>query len=220
VLVLVAAVVVALVLADLLTAEVRYRQCRDDRAGSPTADLVTCRRALLDETRRGGIVASLPTPQAPSGPRISVESPAFPYAGSIPTEYSCDGRNTSPSLRWWRVPKGAVAQAIVVVDNDYSRPGVVRWSLLNLSPNVRRLGRGAHPAGAIETENSLGRRAYDGPCVRKNQAGGIGVTFLVYALDRRLRLTPEASIDQVFAAINEAVTAQGSLSAGYDPPTG
>jgi phosphatidylethanolamine-binding protein (PEBP) family uncharacterized protein len=202
-----------------VVAEARYDQCEDDRGISRVGDLITCRRTFTGATRTGGVLVRRPVPNAPAGPAITLESPAFPYAGTLPPSAGCRGANQPPPLRWQRVPARTEAQAILLVEGF--RRGVVRWIVTDLPPNARRLEGDGSNAGHV-LRNSLGKRGYSGPCdLPGDLVAGVeavvGMTFRVYALDRALRLDADASLDEAFDAINAAAIADGELSGGYDP---
>ncbi len=63
---------------------------------------------------------------APVGPARSQEEPmtlslsstAFPAAGEIPKEYTCDGEDVSPPLAWSGAPAGTKSFVLIVDDPD------------------------------------------------------------------------------------------------------
>jgi phosphatidylethanolamine-binding protein (PEBP) family uncharacterized protein len=202
-----------------IVAEARYDQCEDDRGVSLVGDLISCHRTLTGATRTGGVLVQRPVPNAPAGLAITLESPAFPYAGTLPPSAGCRGANEPPPLRWHRVPATAEAQALLLVERF--RKGVARWIVTDLPPNVRRIEDDGRRSGRV-LRNSLGVSGYSGPCsLPGNPAPGedavVGVTFRIYALDRALRLRDDSSLEEAFDAINAAAIADGELSGGYDP---
>jgi phosphatidylethanolamine-binding protein (PEBP) family uncharacterized protein len=182
-------------------------------------DLISCHRTLTGATRTGGVLVQRPVPNAPAGPAITLESPAFAYAGTLPPSAGCQGANEPPPLRWHRLPATTKAQALLLVEGF--RKGVVRWIVTDLPPNKRRLEGDGRQSGRV-LRNSLGVLGYSGPCsLPGNPAPGVdavvGVTFRIYALERALRLGDDSSLEEAFDAINAAAIADGELSGGYDP---
>lgn len=99
---------------------------------------------------------------------LSLSSPAFGDGETIPTVYTCDGRDISPPLQWRDVPDEARSLALVVDDPDAPAGTWVHWVVYNIPPDTAGLPEGATsedlPAGAREGVNSWGRTGYGGPC--------------------------------------------------------
>ena len=70
------------------------------------------------------------------------------------------------------------------------------------------------PAGAIETENSFGKRGWGPPCPPKGAAPHRYV-FALYAADRPLGLGAQASPDAVRAALAGHALARGVLTVRF-----
>jgi Raf kinase inhibitor-like YbhB/YbcL family protein len=98
-----------------------------------------------------------------NGPRINVTSPAFAPGAAIPRQYTCDGRDVSPPLRWSGVPANATQISIVMLDPD--APGGVfhHWGM-RFPASVRSVSAGKVPRGAVEGKNDFGTLGYRGPC--------------------------------------------------------
>ena len=99
--------------------------------------------------------------------------------GSIPSEFTCDGRNVSPHLRWENVPDGTKSFALNVTDPD-ATGGWNHWQVYNIPENVKEVEKNRKPAEAVEVENDFGKKAYGGPCP---PSGTHRYVFTVYALD-------------------------------------
>ena len=98
--------------------------------------------------------------------RIRVSSPAFAPGGAIPSQFTCDGRDISPALRWSSVPKGASELTLVMRDPDAPGGAFVHWNV-RMPATVRALATGQVPAGAVQGQNGFGRTGYGGPCPPK-----------------------------------------------------
>jgi Raf kinase inhibitor-like YbhB/YbcL family protein len=151
-----------------------------------------------------------PLPAAPD--TLQLTSAAIPQAGVVPKRFTCDGEDVSPPLRWARVPSSARELALVMEDRDADR--FVHWTLLRIPPGTKGIAAGRMPRGAVETENSFGKRGYGGPCPPEGDSPHRYV-FALYALKRPLDLGGDASPDQVREAIAKATLARGTLSARY-----
>jgi Raf kinase inhibitor-like YbhB/YbcL family protein len=155
----------------------------------------------------GGDKASEPLPKAERS--ITLSSAAFRDGGSIPKQFTCDGEEVSPPLRWSGVPKGARELALVVEDQDAGR--FVHWTVLRIPADATGVAEGRLPAGAIETENSFGKPGWGGPCPPEGDDPHHYV-FALYASDAALGLGKDASPDDVRSALSKNAVARGTLT--------
>jgi Raf kinase inhibitor-like YbhB/YbcL family protein len=133
--------------------------------------------------------AATATSSAPAPAGFTVMSPAFAENAQIPDEYSCDGRNVPPPLRWQDVPPGTESLAVVVDDPDAPAGLYVHWVVTGIPPSVTEIGEGALPEAAVVSLNSGDKAEYLGPC----PPPGTGVhhyRFQLYALNKPLTLAP------------------------------
>lgn len=121
---------------------------------------------------------------------LSITSPAFSAGGSIPAEYTCEGRDISPALAWSGAPDGTKSLALIVDDPDAPDPVApkmtwVHWVLYNLPPNSTGLAEAVSqlPAGTLEGKNDWKRTGYGGPCP---PIGRHRYFFKLFALDTTL----------------------------------
>ena len=111
---------------------------------------------------------------------MKLKSKDFVDNGSIPSEFTCDGRNVSPQLSWEDVPQGTKSFALSVTDPDAPGGTWIHWLVYGISKELREIERGDLPEGAKEVVNDFGRRAYGGPCP---PSGTHRYVFTIYALD-------------------------------------
>jgi Raf kinase inhibitor-like YbhB/YbcL family protein len=105
------------------------------------------------------------TPAETAPPPFTLSSAGFSEGASIPSRYSCDGRDISPPLAWSGVPARAKALLLSVTDPDAR--GFVHWVAWDLVPDLGGLAEGASgalPGGAIEGRNDFGGIGWRGPC--------------------------------------------------------
>ena len=104
---------------------------------------------------------------------LKLTSPAFEANGSIPKQFTCDGKDMSPPLNWSGVPNDANSLVLIVDDPDAPDPAApertwVHWLLYNLPPTARGLpeavGKEQLPPGTLEGVNDWKRTGYGGPC--------------------------------------------------------
>lgn len=118
---------------------------------------------------------------------LTLYSPAFSHGGEIPTEYTCEGPDVSPELRWSGAPSGTKSFALIVDDPDAPDPAApkmtwVHWVLYNLPADCSELPKGVRqlPTGTREGLNDWKRTGYGGPCP---PIGRHRYFFKLYALD-------------------------------------
>ena len=134
----------------------------------------------------------------PSAAPFRLATTAFPRGGSIPTVYTCDGADVSPSLSWSGVPGRAKALVLVVTDPDAA--GFAHWIAVDIEPGSGRLARGAGAAGSslLQGTNDFGRVGWGGPCP---PGGTHRYVFTLYALSAPLGLGGHPGISSVNAAL-------------------
>jgi Raf kinase inhibitor-like YbhB/YbcL family protein len=96
--------------------------------------------------------------------RIRLSSPAFRSGGPIPVRFTCQGRDVSPPLRLFKVPRGSRELELVMRDPDAPGGNFIHWQLTGIPPTTRTLATGQVPAGAEPGRNSFGTTGYRGPC--------------------------------------------------------
>lgn len=148
---------------------------------------------------------------------IAITSAAFPDAGMIPKEYTCDGRNISPPLSWDGVPEGAGSLAIICDDPDAPAGTWVHWVLFNLPATVNELPQGIPPDevlanGARQGMNDFRKFGYGGPCP---PGGTHRYYFKIYALNTELTQGPGITKAELLKAMKGHILAQGQLMGRY-----
>lgn len=142
---------------------------------------------------------------------LSLSSKAFAPGQSIPSKYSCIGRNLSPDLAWTGAPAATKSFALIVDDPDAPMGTWVHWVMFNIPTATMSLPEDASaslPAGAVLGNNSSGNAKYMGPCP---PSGTHRYFFKLYALDTTLTLSAGASKDQLLKAMDGHILAQGEL---------
>ncbi len=161
--------------------------------------------------------------QAPT--TFIVESPTMTTGRFMPRDYSPDGKNLSPPLRWSGLPAGTRQLAVISQDYGAGRPPPwVHWIIYNIPGTAQGLPEGIpfdpdHPmpaeiAGAVQGNNGWGLAAYRGP------APPVGSVhhyhFAVFALDEELGLPPGLDRDELLEAIEGHVIGQGDMVTLYE----
>jgi Raf kinase inhibitor-like YbhB/YbcL family protein len=154
---------------------------------------------------------------------MHIDSAAFPPQGDIPAQYTCEGADTAPPLRWSDVPAGTRSLALIVDDPDAPDPAKpqrtwVHWVLYDIPPQATGLPEGGKPPeGAREGVNDWKRTGYGGPCP---PIGKHRYFFKLYALDTPLTQLQQATKAQLEAAMQGHVLAQAQLIGLYQKHKG
>lgn len=110
---------------------------------------------ITPEQRREATVADLSL-QSPS----SLPSAGGPQA--LPAEYTCDGKGTSPALRWQGVPEGTAELALFAMNiRPVEGKLFFDWAVGGLSPELEEIEAGKLPKGAVVGRNSFGKTNYE-----------------------------------------------------------
>ncbi|KPK80164.1 MAG: hypothetical protein AMS25_09970 [Gemmatimonas sp. SM23_52] len=149
---------------------------------------------------------------------IKLTSAAFEEGGFIPTQYTCEGRDLSPPLRWTGMPAEAKSLALICDDPDAPVGTWVHWVLYDLSPKFSELPEGMPPSevtpeGAKQGVNDFRRSGYGGPCPPPGKPHRYFFKF--YALDIEPGLPTGASKADLLRAMEGHILAEGQLVGLY-----
>jgi Raf kinase inhibitor-like YbhB/YbcL family protein len=150
------------------------------------------------------------SPAVESTQKFVLLSENFKDGESIPSEFTCDGKNISPSLKWNGVPKGTKSFALTIKDPDAPNRTFVHWIVLNIPANINEIKKaGPLPEGAVELTNDFGDIGYGGPCP---PSGTHRYVWTLYALNA---LELEANASNVDEVINRHIIAKAELTGLY-----
>jgi Raf kinase inhibitor-like YbhB/YbcL family protein len=149
---------------------------------------------------------------------ITLTSPAFAEGGAIPEQYTCQGKNTSPPLKWSAMPSEARSLALIVDDPDAPSGTWVHWVLYDLPPSTIALPENVAksqyiPGGAKQGLNDFKHLGFGGPCPPAGKPHRY--FFKLYALDKVLDLKPGATKKDVERAMEKHIISQGQLIGTY-----
>ena len=148
---------------------------------------------------------------------FSLQSSAFGQNGEIPSQYTCEGDNLSPPLRWTDPPSGTVSFVLIVDDPDAPDPKApkmtwVHWVLYNIPASAREFPEGvtskALPEGTQEGVNDFHRMSYGGPCP---PIGRHRYFFKLYALSKKFPALHNPTKGEVEPAMKGAVLGKTEL---------
>lgn len=148
---------------------------------------------------------------------MKLSSKAFSNGGSIPSLFTCEGKDINPALDISEVPEEAKSLALIVDDPDV--PERVRkdrlwvhWVVYNIDPKTVKIAENAPPFAKFG-KNSDQQKEYMGPCPPD---GEHRYFFKLYALDTLLELPEGATKEELLHAMEGHILAKAELMGRYN----
>ena len=146
-------------------------------------------------------------------PTFKLDSPALAEGATIPVDFTCDGQDKSPELRWSEAPANTRSFALIMDDPDAPGGTFTHWVLFNIPATVSGLAEGDTTTG-LGGANGFGKAGYGGPCPPPGNAHRY--FFKLYALDvEAVNLTAGAARSEVETALKDHVIGQARLMGRY-----
>lgn len=144
---------------------------------------------------------------------IEVTSPAFTDGGTLPRDFTVDGKGIAPPLAWSNLPAGAHSLALVVEDPDAPTPKpFVHWLVYGIPAGVDHLNPGHEQR---EGKNSLMKDGFT-PAAPPLGHGIHHYHFQVFALDCVLDLERGEGRTAILEEMRDHVMAWGEIVATYE----
>jgi Raf kinase inhibitor-like YbhB/YbcL family protein len=157
--------------------------------------------------------------RGPQPPGLALSSPDFEDGAVIPNKYTqADPNPVSPKLEWKNVPAGTQSFVLLMHDPDVAlqkkSDDVTHWMAFNIPGTATELagGQSAEPKladGTVQITNTGRKVGFMGPGAPPGTYHHY--TFELYALDTKLDLGPDATRDQVVAAMQGHILGKGVL---------
>jgi Raf kinase inhibitor-like YbhB/YbcL family protein len=159
----------------------------------------------------GGAVLEVLPPAGVTVASITVTSKSFPAGGTIPIDYTCDGKETSPQITWSAPPEGTKSLALLLDDPDVTGK-YTHWLVFDIPPDATGVPEGGDVAkiGGRLGSNDIPDVRYGGPCPPRREMHRY--VFHVYALDKTLNLPEGSRRTAVDAAMNGHLIGEGRLN--------
>ncbi len=145
---------------------------------------------------------------------MQILSSEFNNNGSIPGQYTCDGKDINPPLEFKDVPDDAKSLVLIMDDPDAAKPaGKVwdHWIVFNISADTKEIKEDQEPVG-IHGLGTSNNSKYHGPCPPDGQHRYF---FKLYALDIMVDLPQGSTKKQVEEAIAGHILSQAQLIGLY-----
>lgn len=140
---------------------------------------------------------------------LQISSPAFEANQSIPSKYTCEGKDINPPLEIAGIPEKAHSLVLIVDDPDAPGKTWVHWLVWNI-PITHHIKENSVPGE--QGLNDFKRMAWGGPCP---PAGTHRYFFKVYAPDTLLKLSSKTTKKELEQAMGEHILAFGELVGVY-----
>ena len=149
---------------------------------------------------------------------LELTSSGFQEGKPIPKQYTADGQNRSPPLKWGDPPAGTKSFALICEDPDAPRGTFTHWLAFNLPAESRELPEGlspeaTRPDGSLQGTNDFGKPGYGGPSPPPGKPHRY--VFKLLALDRAADVKAGAKKDQLLTATKGHILAEGQLTGTY-----
>lgn len=146
--------------------------------------------------------------------KLDLSSEAFGNGQPIPTQYTCDGADHTPTLKWGEPPAGTKSFALIIDDPDAPSGTFRHWGVFDIPASARSLGGGQQIG--TEVTNDFGKAGYGGPCPPEGH-GPHHYHFKLFALDtEKLGLSNSAKVKDVEEAAEQRAIGQGELIGTYE----
>ena len=146
--------------------------------------------------------------------KLDLESDGFHNGQPIPAQYTCDGADQSPALKWGEPPPETKSFALILSDPDSPGGPFGHWGAYNIPASARSLQAG-QPISA-QAVNDFERPGYGGPCPPRGH-GPHHYHFKLFALDAdKLPLAASARVIDVEKAARRHAIGEGDLIGTYE----
>lgn len=142
----------------------------------------------------------------------------FKYGEKIPREYTCDGKDVSPTVSWAEVPASAKSLVLIMDDPDAPRGTFTHWVIYNISPQTAEIPENVPKTETLENgwyqgKNDFGKIGYGGPCPPGRSSHRY--VFTLYAVVKEVDLKPAMSKGELLAEIKDGVIKQVTYMGKY-----
>ncbi len=149
---------------------------------------------------------------------FAVKAVGIAAGGKIPREFTCEGADRSPSLRWTDAPSGTRSFALILDDPDAPGGTWTHWLMWNIPGSATGLPADVAKAaefrdGTRQGSSDFKRIGYGGPCPPPGRAHRYFVHL--YALDRKLDLKSGAGRAELERAMKGHVIQQAEWMGRY-----
>jgi Raf kinase inhibitor-like YbhB/YbcL family protein len=149
---------------------------------------------------------------------FTLTSPDFANGEMIPRQFTGDGEDKSPELKWIHAPEGTRSFALIVDDPDAPNGTFTHWVLFDIPAEAQFLPQGV-PKMGVGGRNDFQHDRYGGPMPPPHH-GVHRYYFKLYALDiESLNLPQGAKREEVENAMEGHILDQVELMGRFERPS-
>lgn len=150
---------------------------------------------------------------------LIVEVKGIAEGAEIPSDLTCDGRNTSPEISIVGASPETKSFALVVEDPDAPVGLFVHWVIYNISGTTNTLNGNIEKTtktkeGFLQGKNDFNRIGYDGPCPPKGH-GYHRYYFRLFALRESPSLEGSVDRERLLKSIEGITIEQATVMGRY-----
>lgn len=139
----------------------------------------------------------------------------FAQGNEIPSEFTCDGDDIPPVLRWSGEPSETKSFALIMDDPDAPGGTFNHWLIWDIPAHVHSLDHSNTSLGKSGI-NDFRKRGYGGPCPPRG-GGPHRYFFRLFAIDTpRLGLSPGAKRSALDRALRQHALAETEYMGRYE----
>lgn len=144
--------------------------------------------------------------------QLKLRTSAFKNKERVPAKYTCDGEDVNPPFAFEDVPAEAQSLAFLVEDPDSKGKTWLHWAVYNIDPGATGIREDSIPMAGMECMSDFGHVGYGGPCPAQ---GTHRYNFKLFALDTRLDLSEDATLEEIYEAIEGHVIESDQITGLY-----
>lgn len=165
-------------------------------------------------------VSASPTPVTTAsgnqGAAFAITSPAASDGGTMPVDYTCDGRGISFPLTWVNAPAGTREFAMLMTTLPGDGTTKWNWVLYGIPSTVSSLPADSRVIGTAGVGSDGPLAGYQSPC---SQGPGLKLyTFTIYALSASPSVSGQVTGAVLANAIKPVTLGSASITVGYTRP--
>jgi hypothetical protein len=157
-------------------------------------------------------------------PALLMTTAAWTDGSELPKKYSCAAQAdmVSPALTWANAPAATQSFALLLHDPEphiaKSRYDITHWMIWNIPADAKGLPENVPPTADLPDGSRQGKAynrkaGYAGPCAPPGAPHHY--TYLLFALDAKLDLSPDATRDDFEKALDGHVLAASEIIAMF-----
>lgn len=149
---------------------------------------------------------------------FEIKSTDFQNENEIPKEFTCQGNDISPELKWQGIPQNTKSFALICDDPDAPTRTWTHWVIYNIPAQITSLSKNFTKEekladGTCQGINDFKKIGYNGPCPPAGKPHRY--YFKLYALNKKLNLEPGLTKKQLLQEMEGSIIEQTQIMGIY-----